>query len=198
MLPEQNRQWENHHDIELLKRYLKGDDNALSELYQFYYNKLAAKKFKTIQSQQNEEDAFQNAFLLLLDSLRNKKNTKITSLRAWLITTEENYLHTEERIERPLDHNIELANQKKVAEEDEEWEQLKGYLKGSMRKALLVLPAEERKIIVWKYVKKIHLAVIAKKMKTTENNISQKAKRTMEKLKKLIAAQNPSFKMLMN
>lgn len=140
---------EQNSDVQLIHRMQLDDSRALAELYSRYKRSVYEYCFRLLQDRQNAEDATQNTFIKVQQSIRELRNPE--SFKAWMFTIARNevYAHVRRSRSNGLEGHedvweVESLHEAFVHQEQAELVQkLLAQLKPEYREVLLLVEYEQ-------------------------------------------------------
>jgi len=169
--------------ISLAKRFVKGDKEAFSKIYDIYADKLYRFVYFKVKAE-DIEDLVELCFLKAWDK-RKSYNPKKSSLNSWLYTIARNSVIDYYRVSKvvdELDVNIrddkKIANPKVVTEEN--------LTAGIIREAIYELPENYRDLVWLRFIDDLSYAELAGVLSKSESTIRVMQFRAMKKLKVIL------------
>ncbi|WP_330364314.1 sigma-70 family RNA polymerase sigma factor [Blautia hydrogenotrophica] len=167
------------------KRVDKMEDIQFENLYKQYKNRIIAYISKRISSQEDAEELTGDIFLNLYKNRGSYEKEK-SSMETWLFAITNNRLknYYRDRKDEILTNSVEIYESS--CEISVEKEVFQRQMKEDISWALQRLSERERKILVKKYYQGKGAREIAEEMQITEGNVRVIAKRSLDKLKRII------------
>lgn len=157
-------------------------ENQFLEAYDAYAEALYKHCFFRVYSSARAEELVQDTFMKTWDYLR--KGGQIDNLRAFLYKTANNLIidHSRRKHETSLEQELEANPGWEPADQQPPPEHQT--LLRQVRDSLEQLPAEERQLLIWRYIDDLDPKDIALILEITPNNVSVKLNRAMQLLKR--------------
>lgn len=181
--------------LNLWQQFLNDDENAFSELYQYYYNEMLSYGLKIGFDRNSVEDAVQDVFIKIL--LSKNKLSYVKNIEFYLLNSLRNRLfdfHNKERKVQKLSHEeavfdgddsiieaiIKNENEKQLVQE--------------IRESLKHISAKQRKIIHFHYKLNLSFNEIATIFDSSPEAVRKSFNRALKKIKKDSSGNLKSFR----
>jgi RNA polymerase sigma-70 factor (ECF subfamily) len=171
-------------DLQLVARFLAGNDQAFLKLYSKYEAPLLVYCRRMIPNRV-AEDAFQEIWMKIFE-LR-KRDVQIGNFRALLFRSARNLCLNLLRLESTRSGSGDVLN-KVLAKDETSFDSEQKEIQVLLRRALAKLPFEQREAFVLHEYSGYSYLEIANMMATSESNIKVRAYRARIRLRKLIAS----------
>jgi RNA polymerase sigma-70 factor (ECF subfamily) len=178
----------NTHDQQLLQRAQQFETRALVDIFDEHSPGLYRYALRRTGSPQVAEDCVSETFARFLQTLKRRKRTIKTSLRAYLYRTAHNWLIDQFRKEPnppdELDETITVDHQPGTEQQVETLEQQR-----KLQEALTHLPPVQQQVIALRYLEEWNQAECAEALGKTVGAVKSLQYRAEENLKKLLKSQ---------
>lgn len=171
-----NKLFQNEICEKALKDIAGGDMSGLNILYENFARLLFSVAYTTTGSRETAEDVLQDTFLKIAENAVAYKHRENGSVKAWVVTICRNLSHDYLRKNVPtveIDHNLHIKDTAADIDSDLAFFEL-----------LSQLENEEKEIIILKLYSGFRHTEIAKILDLPPQNVRQKYKRAVDKLKK--------------
>ena len=153
-------------DQELVQAYMNGQTETLSVLVERHKNKIFTSIYLLVKDKYLAEDIFQDVFIKIIDTLKNKRYTEEGKFLPWALRIAHNlcvdYFRKVKRtpaIKTSDDQDIfEVIN---VSQEAPDQKLMRGESHEKVRRMLDLLPEEQREIIVLRHYANLSFKEIA-------------------------------------
>ncbi len=170
----------------LLQLAINHNEPAFSKLYEIYLNRLYRYVRFWVNSQPEAEDITQEVFVRAWKSLPNYQQKGVPFV-AWLITIARNLVNDHHRSRtRKLRKETEMAAAMTLVEESPVEIAESSIDSQAVRKAIMKLKGDRRKVILMHFIEGFDYSEIAGMMKKSEGNVRVIQYRALSDLKKLI------------
>lgn len=184
-------------EVNSWQEFLRGDENAFSELYRSYFNELFAYGLKIGFNEEACKDAIQDVFYKIYVS-RNQLN-HIRNIESYLLHCLKNRLFDIHNLETKIDHidynDIITENESSVVEKIIEKE-TKLLLKDKIKQSLKILPPKQRRIIYYHYQLNLSFDEIAALLNMQPEAVKKSTYRGLQKMRENQQLKNPLFSFL--
>lgn len=170
----------------LLQLAIDHDESAFSKLYEIYLNRLYRYVRFWVNNQPEAEDITQEVFVRAWKSIPNYKQKGVPFV-AWLIAIARNLVNDHHRSKtRKLRKETEMAASLSLFEESPVEIAESSINSQAVRKAIMKLKGDRRKVILMHFIEGFDYAEIAGLMKKSEGNVRVIQYRALTDLKKII------------
>jgi len=169
--------------IDLAKRFVKGDKDAFSDIYDIYADKLYRFVYFKVKAD-DIEDIVELCFLKAWDK-RKSYNPKKSSLNSWLYTIARNSVIDYYRVAKQVEElNVNIKDEKKVSNPKKTTEDILNA--NLVRKAIEELPENYKDLVVLRFIDDLSYAELSEALAKTEATIRVMQFRAMKKLKAIL------------
>ena len=153
-------------DTELIKAFQSGDAGAFETLIYRYKDKIFSSIFFLVKDSYLAEDLFQDVFIKIIDTLKNKRYTEEGKFLPWALRISHNLCvdHFRKIKRTPTirtSDNRDIFEVLQLSEEGPESKIMLGQSHDRVRKMLDLLPEEQREIIVLRHFANLSFKEIA-------------------------------------
>ena len=153
-------------DIELIKAFQSDDTGAFETLIYRYKDKIFSSIFFLVKDSYLAEDLFQDVFIKIIDTLKNKRYTEEGKFLPWALRISHNLCvdHFRKVKRTPTirtSDNRDIFELLQISEEGPESKIILGQSHERVRKMLDLLPEEQREIIVLRHFANMSFKEIA-------------------------------------
>ncbi|MFA7492990.1 MAG: sigma-70 family RNA polymerase sigma factor [Proteiniphilum sp.] len=185
-------------EVNSWQEFLRGDENAFSELYRSYFNELFAYGLKIGFNEEACKDAIQDVFYKIYVS--HNQLSHIRNIESYLLHCLKNRLFDIHNLETKIDHidydDIITENESNVVEKMIEKE-TKLLLKDKIKQSLKILSPKQRRIIYYHYQLNLSFDEIAALLDMRPEAVKKSTYRGLQKMRENQQLKNPLFSFLL-
>lgn len=153
-------------DRELVKMYMAGNDNALSELINRHKDKVFTSIFLFVKDQILAEDIFQDTFIKVVETLRRGKYSEEGKFLPWVLRISYNLCidHYRKVKRTPTITNsdgYDIFKVLKFAEDNAEERIIRNQTRTKVRQLIAELPPEQKEVVILRHYGELSFKEIA-------------------------------------
>ncbi len=179
-------------DSELIQAYLSGNEAAVEILINRHKRKLYTYIYYHIRERNTVADIFQETFIRVFHSIREKKYVDDGKFAAWITRIAHNLIVDHIRKERRLkttaidNFDYDILNNKKLSDAHSEKQMVKKEINNDIRKLLDYLPNCQREVVIMRHFLGMSFKEIAEHTNVSINTALGRMRYALINLKKLI------------
>jgi len=179
-------------DSELIKAYISGNEAAVEVLINRYKRKVYTYIYYRIRNKDIVADLFQETFIKVFNSIKEKKYAEDGKFGAWLIRIAHNltidYIRKEGRLKTVAvdNYDYDILNDKKISEKNTENKIIQEEINFDIRKLLDYLPENQKEIVIMRLFFGMSFKEIAEETNVSINTALGRMRYALINLKKII------------
>lgn len=179
-------------DQELVAAFLNGNELSIETLINRHRSKVYTYIYLTIKNHSLAEDLFQETFIKVIQSLRAGKYKDNGRFLSWVIRIAHNLIIDHFRKEKQMnsvsndDSELDLLNNKKLAEENIEDMLVNDQIREDIRKLINELPADQREVVLMRHFGGLSFKEIADQTNVSINTALGRMRYALINLRKMI------------
>lgn len=179
-------------DQELLVSFVAGNETAITDLIERHRKKIYNYILMMVKNGQVADDIFQEAFIKIINSLRNGKYAENGKFISWALRIAHNQVIDHFRgSKKPMhitsdDAGFDILNNKKLADPNIEEVIIQGQRDQQVRNLIDHLPAEQREVVVLRHYLDLSFKEIAQQTGVSINTALGRMRYALINLRKLI------------
>jgi RNA polymerase sigma-70 factor (ECF subfamily) len=179
-------------DERLVSLYIDGNDDAFDILLKRYETKLFTYIVYAVRNQELAEDLFQDAFVRIITTLRQRKYVENGKFSSWVMRIVHNliidhYRHSQnanvisnDSVETDMFNNLNLAD-----EDNAERQMIDVQTMKDVKKLIHLLPENQREVVLMRYYKELSFKEIAEAMGVSINTALGRMRYALINLRRL-------------
>lgn len=186
-------------DQELVKMYVKGQENALGELLRRHKQKIYTSILVFVKNDVKAEDIFQDTFVKIIESLRRGKYYEDGKFLPWAMRIAhnlciDNYRKSKRAPMVTTSEGYDIFNIMEFSSEDNgEDMMVKGEAKEKVRKLIDELPPEQREVVILRHYADMSFKEIAQMTDVSINTALGRMRYALINMRKMIETKKVVF-----
>lgn len=176
----------------MVAAFLNGNELSIETLINRHRSKVYTYIYLTIKNHSLAEDLFQETFIKVIQSLRAGKYKDNGRFLSWVIRIAHNLIIDHFRKEKQMnsvsndDSELDLLNNKKLAEENIEDMLVNDQIREDIRKLINELPADQREVVLMRHFGGLSFKEIADQTNVSINTALGRMRYALINLRKMI------------
>ncbi len=188
-------------DRQLVNAYMEGDLQSMEFLIRKYKDRVYTYILTIVKNTTLAEDIFQETFIKVINSLNSKKYEERGSFLSWVLRIAHNLIIDYFRKNKTYptisndDSELDIFNNPKFSERTIEEDIIKEQIKQDVKKILLLLPVEQRNVVMLRHYWGLSFKEIAEITGVSINTALGRMRYALINLRKIIQKNNIKLKM---
>ncbi len=187
-------------DETLLRLYMEGDNGAFDVLLGRYESKVFTYLIYSVRNQELAEDLFQDAFMRIITTLRNKRYTETGKFSSWVMRIAHNLVidhfrqNKGENFISNDDENFDVLNDSSVAVDDNiEKQMIDRQTLRDIKALVRMLPEKQREVVLMRFYQDLSFKEIAELTDVSINTALGRMRYTLINLRRMANERNISL-----
>jgi len=178
-------------DTALVKQYMAGENNALSELISRHRDKVYTSIYMFVKEDALAEDIFQDTFIKVIDTLRKGKYYEDGKFLPWVMRIAYNlcidhYRKVKRTPNFANSEDFDIFNVLKYNEDNAEEKMIKNQTYAKVRALIDELPAEQKEVVILRHYAEMSFKEISKLTDVSINTALGRMRYALINMRKLI------------
>mgnify|MGYP006301234469 FL=1 len=186
-------------DFDLVQEFIDGKDSSIEVLINRHKDRVFTYILLLVKNEELAEDIFQDTFVKVINSLRQKKYKDEGRFVSWILRIGHNLVIDHFRKEKNLrtvsndDGEVDLLNSTKFADLTIEEEMAKKQVHGNVRELVEQLPFEQRQVVVMRHYMGMSFKEISQHTNVSINTALGRMRYALINMRKMILDQEHAF-----
>ncbi|HKK59445.1 MAG TPA: sigma-70 family RNA polymerase sigma factor [Salinivirga sp.] len=186
-------------DFDLVQEFIDGKDSSIEVLINRHKDRVFTYILLLVKNEELAEDIFQDTFVKVINSLRQKKYKDEGRFVSWVLRIGHNLVIDHFRKEKNLrtvsndDGEVDLLNSTKFADLTIEEELAKKQVHGNVRELVEQLPFEQRQVVVMRHYMGMSFKEISQHTNVSINTALGRMRYALINMRKMILDQEHAF-----
>ncbi|ALO13978.1 RNA polymerase sigma factor [Salinivirga cyanobacteriivorans] len=186
-------------DFDLVQEFIDGKDSSIEVLINRHKDRVFTYILLLVKNEELAEDIFQDTFVKVINSLRQKKYKDEGRFVSWVLRIGHNLVIDHFRKEKNLrtvsndDGEVDLLNSTKFADLTIEEEMAKKQVHGNVRELVEQLPFEQRQVVVMRHYMGMSFKEISQHTNVSINTALGRMRYALINMRKMILDQEHAF-----
>ena len=186
-------------DFDLVQEFIDGKDSSIEVLINRHKDRVFTYILLLVKNEELAEDIFQDTFVKVINSLRQKKYKDEGRFVSWILRIGHNLVIDHFRKEKNLrtvsndDGEVDLLNSTKFADLTIEEEKAKKQVHGNVRELVEQLPFEQRQVVVMRHYMGMSFKEISQHTNVSINTALGRMRYALINMRKMILDQEHAF-----
>ncbi len=187
-------------DETLLRLYMEGDNGAFDVLLGRYESKVFTYLIYSVRNQELAEDLFQDAFMRIITTLRNKRYTETGKFSSWVMRIAHNLVidhfrqNKGENFISNDDENFDVLNDSSVAVDDNiEKQMIDRQTLRDIKALVRMLPEKQREVVLMRFYQDLSFKEIAELTDVSINTALGRMRYALINLRRMANERNISL-----